>query len=70
MSRATTLSRLLPRSRRGLLPRLIALFALRRQRHQLRHLPPHMLRDIGLTEEEARAEADRPLWDAPPHWRG
>jgi uncharacterized protein YjiS (DUF1127 family) len=29
-----------------------------------------MLRDIGVTEEEAQAEPARPLWDIPPHWRG
>jgi uncharacterized protein YjiS (DUF1127 family) len=70
MSRSTTLSRPLAHTRRGLLPRLLDLIALRRQRHQLRDLPPQMLRDIGLTEDQARAEACRPLWDVPPHWRG
>ena len=77
MFRASTLSRPLSRAlsqpvsraRRGLLPRLLDLFALRRQRSHLGRLPPHLLRDIGLTEEEARTEADRPLWDAPSHWR-
>ena len=58
-----------PRRRQGLLPRLFALLSLRRQRGRLRDLPPHMLRDIGLSPEEARAEADRPIWDVPPHWR-
>lgn len=70
MFRSTTLARPLARTRRGLLPRLLDLIALRRQRRDLRDLPPHILRDIGLTEDEARAEADRPLWDVPPHWRG
>jgi len=31
-------------------------------RRELRGLPPHMLRDIGLTPEDARREADKPFW--------
>lgn len=58
------------RRRPSLLRRITDAFALRRQRARLRDLPPHLLRDIGLTEAEARAEADRPIWDAPGHWRG
>jgi uncharacterized protein YjiS (DUF1127 family) len=27
------------------------------------------LQDIGITRAEARAEARRPVWDAPAHWR-
>lgn len=56
--------------RRPLLSRLFDLLALRHQRARLRDLPPHLLQDIGLTEDQARAEAARPLWDAPSHWRG
>ncbi|MGR3540598.1 MAG: DUF1127 domain-containing protein [Hasllibacter sp.] len=44
---------------------LIALDALHRSRHALRHLPDHRLRDLGLAPGEARAEADRPAWDGP-----
>ena len=69
MTRSATLTRRVSGRRRpSLLARLADLLALRRQRARLRDLPPHILRDIGLTEAEARAEADRPLWDAPPHW--
>lgn len=31
-------------------------------RQELRDLPPHMLRDIGLTPDDARREADKPFW--------
>lgn len=58
------------RARRPLLHRLLDALALRRQRHQLAELDDGTLRDIGLTRDQARAEAARPLWDAPLHWRG
>jgi uncharacterized protein YjiS (DUF1127 family) len=39
-----------------------------RHRHQtrrdLRDLPPHLLRDIGLTAADAEAEARKPFWRA------
>ena len=41
---------------------------LRRSRSRLADLEPHMLCDIGLTAEQARAEAVRPVWDAPQGW--
>ncbi|MGB4829176.1 MAG: DUF1127 domain-containing protein [Paracoccaceae bacterium] len=60
----------LPRRRRpGLLRRLVQIFALRRQRARLLQLDEHLLRDIGITADEARAEAARPTWDVPAHWR-
>jgi uncharacterized protein YjiS (DUF1127 family) len=49
--------------------RLRVLIALRRQRSSLARLDDHLLRDIGLTPETAKAEADRPLWDVPARWR-
>lgn len=69
MPRSAALTRTSGLRRRALLPVLFDLIALRRQRARLRDLPDHMLRDIGLTAEEARHEADRPFWDAPSHWR-
>ena len=33
-----------------------------RQRRALRHLDPHLLRDIGLTEQAAAVEAEKPFW--------
>jgi uncharacterized protein YjiS (DUF1127 family) len=69
---STTLSAHAPRS--GLLARVQHLLSLglatRRHRRALLKLEPHLLRDIGLTEADARAEASRPFWDVPSHWRG
>lgn len=57
----------------GSLQRLVARFnsalAARRQRRALAHLDTHLLSDVGLTAEEARIEATRPLWDVPSNWR-
>lgn len=61
-------ARTTPRLR--LLSRLLGLMSLHRQRRSLAHLDDHLLRDIGLTPEQAQMEATRPLWDAPAHWRG
>ncbi|WP_333827463.1 DUF1127 domain-containing protein [Pararhodobacter sp.] len=54
----------------GLFSRLRKAAALARQRHALAALDDTMLRDIGLTREQALHEAGRPFWDAPRHWRG
>lgn len=39
--------------------------ALRRERRALGALDARLLRDIGVSEADARIEADRPFWDAP-----
>lgn len=36
----------------------------RRTRLALAHLDAHLLRDIGISREAARAEAQRPFWRA------
>jgi uncharacterized protein YjiS (DUF1127 family) len=55
--------------RRGsILARLRLALAARRQRASLGHLDDRMLRDIGITREQARTEASRPGWDVPAHW--
>lgn len=43
--------------------------AIRRQRRALGRLDARLLDDIGVTPAEAEAEARRPAWDAPRHWR-
>ncbi|MGP3698764.1 DUF1127 domain-containing protein [Rhodobacter sp. NSM] len=57
----------------GSLQRLVAhlqlAVAAHRQRRALAQLDPHLLSDVGLTADEARAEAARPLWDVPSNWR-
>ena len=40
-----------------------------RQRQQLKSLDDAALMDIGLTRDQAQAEAKRPLWDAPDNWK-
>lgn len=54
---------------RTLPARLAALAAVSRSRKGLMRLDDHLLRDIGLTREEAETEARRPVWDAPSHWK-
>ena len=46
----------------------LALTALRQRQH-LSRLDAAALADIGLTREDAMAEAARPLWDVPAAWR-
>ena len=57
------------RRSRGIALRLWDLLALRQQRRALARLDAAQLRDIGRTLDEAQAEARRPIWDAPAHWR-
>jgi uncharacterized protein YjiS (DUF1127 family) len=59
----------LPARRLRLLHRLAQVQGLFRQRRSLATLDDHLLRDIGLTPEQARHEATRPIWDVPAHWR-
>lgn len=49
--------------------RLLHLSAVARSRRSLSRLDDHLLRDIGLTRSQAAAEAERPGWDAPSHWK-
>lgn len=59
----------LPPRRASLWSRLWQQIELNKQRRGLSKLPPHILRDIGLSADEARKEANRPLWDVPSTWR-
>jgi uncharacterized protein YjiS (DUF1127 family) len=40
-----------------------------RECRALARLDDHLLRDIGITRQEADREAMRPVWDVPDHWR-
>jgi uncharacterized protein YjiS (DUF1127 family) len=52
------------------LPAILARLAgLARSRKGLARLDDHLLRDIGVTRDEAMAEASRTPWDAPLHWK-
>ncbi len=60
----------LPRAHpiRWLVANFVNLLALRQTRQRLAQLEPHLLRDIGLTVDQAHREAARPVWDAPKTW--
>lgn len=47
----------------GVSRRLSRFSQLRRERNQLQALPDELLRDVGLTREQARRESRRPYWD-------
>ncbi|MHA6262811.1 DUF1127 domain-containing protein [Arenibacterium sp. CAU 1754] len=49
-------------------PTLSQYFGLWRQRQALKSLDNAALRDVGLTREQANAEAQRGFWDAPSNW--
>ncbi|MCP5039017.1 MAG: DUF1127 domain-containing protein [Rhodobacteraceae bacterium] len=38
-------------------------------RRALKALDADLLDDIGLSREEARQEATKPIWDVPSYWR-
>lgn len=50
--------------------RLSTVITLARSRRALAGLDKAALRDVGLTQSEARLEARRPFWDLPRAWRG
>jgi uncharacterized protein YjiS (DUF1127 family) len=52
-----------------LLDRLHTAQTLHRQRVALTNLDDALLSDIGITREQAMAEAASSVWDVPNHWR-
>ena len=54
--------------RPGLAAFIAHAFAVWRQRQKLGALDSHLRRDIGLSEQDIRTEAARPLWDVPAYW--
>lgn len=46
-----------------------AYFSLWRSRRALEQLDDAALKDVGLSAADAKAEAARPVWDVPAHWR-
>ena len=51
-------------------PGLMQMLHLWRSRRALAALDTAQLNDIGITAKDAAAEAARPIWDVPVHWRG
>lgn len=66
MEHAQTLTA--PRRSAGLLGTLRRWQDIARSRAHLKALDAHALRDVGISLDEARAEASRAFWDAPRHW--
>ncbi|MEL6839782.1 MAG: DUF1127 domain-containing protein [Pseudomonadota bacterium] len=53
---------------KSLWTRIADMLNTRHQRKALKDLDEHMLRDIGITRQEAEIEAEKPVWDVPRHW--
>ncbi|MFP7673655.1 DUF1127 domain-containing protein [Marivita sp. S0852] len=53
----------------SILARFNTAMALRRSRKCLATLDPHLLSDVGLSQQDAKTEASRPVWDAPSVWK-
>lgn len=68
MDHATSLPLRHDRPRRGIIAWLKLALSVKRHRRALSDLDRHLLKDIGLSETEARQEAERPVWDVPSHW--
>jgi uncharacterized protein YjiS (DUF1127 family) len=49
--------------------RLFAFVRLSNERKRLKSLTDAQLDDIGISRDQAIAEANRALWDAPSHWK-
>ena len=58
-----TLTTILRAPRRGYAAAVQVWTRRARSRRALHRLDAHLLRDIGLSDHEARREADRPFWD-------
>ena len=54
---------------KSLLDRLNSVSSLYRSRVRLAQLDDQMLADIGVSRNDAEAEAERPVWDAPNTWK-
>ena len=55
--------------RRSIFARLTSMLKVRAERRRLAELDDAILRDIGLSRDDALQEALRPMWDVPPRWR-
>ena len=53
----------------GFLTRIVMAHSTWRQRQVLDRLDNSALNDIGISRDQARKEAQKPVWDVPAHWR-
>ena len=56
------------RGRITLVSRIFLFLSIWRERNALADLYEHLLKDIGITEAQAKVAAARPVWDAPARW--
>ena len=56
------------RPQNDLWARVMTAIELRKSRKALGKLELHLLNDIGVTQKDAKIEANRSTWDAPSHW--
>ncbi|MGI3165162.1 DUF1127 domain-containing protein [Pseudooceanicola sp. 200-1SW] len=54
-----------PRASRAPFARLLGMMRVHRERRALQNLDAALLADIGVTRDQARREAARPIWDTP-----
>lgn len=54
---------------RGMVRWVLAMLSARRSRQELARLDDDLLRDAGLTRDQAAREIARPFWDVPRNWR-
>ncbi len=47
---------------------LLRIMLMKGSRRRLLDLDDHLLRDVGITQAEARHEAERTCWNVPAHW--
>lgn len=47
----------------GLIAYVLRVAEIRKQRMALQELPPWLLKDIGVSRQDARREAERSFWD-------
>ena len=57
-----------PRASHSLASAIRLRLELWRTRRALARLDPHLLKDIGLSAQQARHEADLTVWDVPANW--
>ncbi|MGL4309267.1 MAG: DUF1127 domain-containing protein [Paracoccaceae bacterium] len=69
LSSCTNIAAARPHGPVGVMKYLFRLIAIRSHRRRLKDMPDELLNDIGLTRDQARAEAARPVWDVPASWK-
>ncbi len=69
MTTCNTPARTFPKQRPSVFRLIKLALSAQGQRRDLRQLDSAALNDLGLSYEDAKAEANRPFWDVPATWR-